>query len=289
MDRPSDHADGLVELVDQRRASDVNVDRIGETDRQFAHLLSARHDDGVVAGGAGVEERDRAEAEEIIRWRSEPSPAAASAALAASARSRRKAAVSNGSSTGTGLAAILAKRSPVARLRFAIAAGKSACWRESIDVELHGGRVPIDVGRGNAWALHLLRGRGNDARGEREARYSESAQHDAPHLAGAVVATSGLDWSIAAEVIPAKTVKKKVPQCCKSAAATLIASRKSVLGALDVGAVRRHDHDLGAGADEGRDHGAHAVRQHGRLVGGGGGLAFDRGLGFHHFQGRLLR
>ena len=124
----------------------MDVDRIGETDRQFAHLLGARHDDGVVAGGAGVEERDRAEAEEIIRWR-EPPLRSRLLHWPLSARSRRKAAVSNGSSTGTGLAAILAKRSPVARLRSAIAAGRSACWRESIDVQLEGGRVPIDLRR----------------------------------------------------------------------------------------------------------------------------------------------
>src|SRR4029079_15352416 len=60
--------------------------------------------------------------------------------------------------------------------------------------QLEDGRAPIDLRRRDAWALHLLPGRGIDARGEREARYSESAQHDAPHLAGAVVATSGLGW-----------------------------------------------------------------------------------------------
>ena len=42
--------------------------------------------------------------------------------------------------------------------------------------------------------LHLLRGHGNDARGEREARYSDPRNMTPTHLAGAVVATSGLDW-----------------------------------------------------------------------------------------------
>src|SRR5262249_15046157 len=62
----------------------------------------------------------------------------------------------------------------------------------------------------------------------------------------------------------------------------------SVLGALDVGAVRRHDHDLRPRADEGRNHGAHAVRQQRGLVGGGGSLPFHRRLGLHHLQGGLL-
>src|SRR5262249_43725307 len=62
----------------------------------------------------------------------------------------------------------------------------------------------------------------------------------------------------------------------------------SVLGALDVGAVRRHDHDLGPRADEGRNHGAHAVRQQRGLVGGRGSLPFHRRLGLHHLQGGLL-
>ena len=47
----------------------MDIDRIGEADRQFAHVLGARHDDGVVAGGAGIEERHRTEAEEVVRRR----------------------------------------------------------------------------------------------------------------------------------------------------------------------------------------------------------------------------
>src|SRR5688572_27914555 len=42
----------------------------------------------------------------------------------------------------------------------------------------------------------------------------------------------------------------------------------SVLGALDVRAIRRHHHDLGSSAHKGRNHGANPVRQHRRLVRG---------------------
>ena len=123
VDRPSDHADRLIKLVDQRRTSDVDIDRLRVADRQFGHLLGARHDHGVVAGGAGIEERDRAEAGEVVLRRSGHLGSRGSAVSAAADRSRRKAAVSKGSSTGTGLAAMLAKRSPVARLSSAIAPG----------------------------------------------------------------------------------------------------------------------------------------------------------------------
>src|ERR1700688_3222051 len=58
----------------------------------------------------------------------------------------------------------------------------------------------------------------------------------------------------------------------------------SILGPFDVAAVGGHHHDLGAGRDEGRHHGAHAVREHRGLIGGGRGLALDRGLGFDHFE-----
>src|SRR5260370_18064758 len=57
-------------------------------------------------------------------------------------------------------------------------------------------RIPIHGGGSNAWALHVLRGRGKNASREREARNSES-QHDAPYLAGAVAATSGRESIIA--------------------------------------------------------------------------------------------
>src|SRR5215813_13794635 len=67
------------------------------------------------------------------------------------------------------------------------------------------------------------------------------------------------------------------------------AAPELVLGAFHVRAVRGHHHDLGADADEGRHHGAHPVRQQRRLVGRGGGLAFDGWLGLHHFEDRLLR
>src|SRR6202035_2833780 len=62
-----------------------------------------------------------------------------------------------------------------------------------------------------------------------------------------------------------------------------------VLRPFDVAAVGGHDHDLGAGRDERRHHGAHAVRECRRLIGGGRRLAFDRGLGFDHFEHRFGR
>jgi hypothetical protein len=49
-----------------------------------------------------------------------------------------------------------------------------------------------------------LRSRSRNATGERNARYAECAQHDAPYLAGAVAATSGYEFSIAAVEIRAK-------------------------------------------------------------------------------------
>src|SRR5215831_9449491 len=65
MDRPSDHAARLVELVNQRGAPDVDVDRIGKANSQFGHLLRAGDDHGVIAARPGIEEWHRVEAEEI--------------------------------------------------------------------------------------------------------------------------------------------------------------------------------------------------------------------------------
>ncbi len=65
--------------------------------------------------------------------------------------------------------------------------------------------------------------------------------------------------------------------------------RASVLGALDVGAVRGHDDDARAGRDVRRHHGAHAVRQHRRLVGRGRGLPLHGRLGLHHLKHGTLR
>src|SRR5207249_7918588 len=65
MDRPSDHASRLVELVNERGASDVDGDRVGKAYSQFAHLLRAGDDYGVIAGRPGIEEWHRVEAEEI--------------------------------------------------------------------------------------------------------------------------------------------------------------------------------------------------------------------------------
>src|SRR5260370_38827655 len=70
MDRPSDHAPRLVELVNERGASDVDVDRIGKAYPQFAHLLRAGDDYGVIAGRPGIEERDSVELAEISVGRS---------------------------------------------------------------------------------------------------------------------------------------------------------------------------------------------------------------------------
>jgi hypothetical protein len=56
----------------------------------------------------------------------------------------------------------------------------------------------------NARALHVLRRRSRNPSRERKARYAESPQHDAPYGAGAIVATSGQDYSIAAVTIRAK-------------------------------------------------------------------------------------
>src|SRR5260370_31900950 len=68
-------------------------------------------------------------------------------------------------------------------------------------------RIPIHGGGSNAWALHVLRGRGKNASRERDARNSES-QHDAPYLAGAVAATSGRESSIAVVDDSAKWVNE---------------------------------------------------------------------------------
>src|SRR5205823_5488881 len=56
----------------------------------------------------------------------------------------------------------------------------------------------------------------------------------------------------------------------------------SVLGALDVFAFLDLDDNARAGADERRYHHAHAVVEHRRLVGRGGGLALHYRVGLHH-------
>ena len=48
---------------------------------------------------------------------------------------------------------------------------------------------------------------------------------------------------------------------------------------LDIGAVGSHDHDPGAGTDEGRHHRTDPVGENRRLIGGGCGLAFDGRFG----------
>src|SRR6202045_1199431 len=63
----------------------------------------------------------------------------------------------------------------------------------------------------------------------------------------------------------------------------------SILGPFDVTAVGGHHHDLGAGRDKGRHHGAHAIGERRGLIGGGRGPALDRGLGFDHFEHRFGR
>src|SRR6202050_1150370 len=73
------------------------------------------------------------------------------------------------------------------------------------------------------------------------------------------------------------TVRASGMNGCSECCAALM-PRRSILAPFDVAAVGRHDHDLGAGRDEGRHHGAHAVREHRGLIGGGRRLALDRGL-----------
>src|SRR5215467_7510863 len=66
-------------------------------------------------------------------------------------------------------------------------------------------------------------------------------------------------------------------------------NRASVLGALHVGAVTGHDHHAGADANVGGYHHAQAIVQDRRLVGGGGRLPLDGGLGLGHLEHHPLR
>ena len=56
------HPHRLVELIEECRAADVDIDRIGKANLQFAHLLRAGDDNRVVARRSGIEERYRVEA-----------------------------------------------------------------------------------------------------------------------------------------------------------------------------------------------------------------------------------
>src|SRR6516225_5802174 len=199
MDRPPDHAPRLVELVNERGASDVDVDRIGKAYPQFAHLLRAGDDYGVIAGRPGMEERHRVEAEEIsVGWRIRVGGGRVGGGTVAHKR-RRIEGQQHGYGAGGDIGEALAGRA--IELRHHLRHDHRFRYVER--VELHSDRVPIDAGGGDARALHVLRGRGHDADGEREARNSES-QHDAPYLAGAVAATSGHESSIAAAADSAK-------------------------------------------------------------------------------------
>jgi hypothetical protein len=181
MDRPSDHAGGLIEFVEECRTSDMDVDRIGKADLQFGHVLRARNDDGVVARRPGIEERHRSEAEQVVSGSSvrrrrfsrsrfgRGGRAVAQKTCCIEGQQHRHRARRDGGKTLPGCA--VEARHPIGR----------RCRLGLVQrVKLHGDRVPVDVGGRNARGLHVLRSRGNDAGGEREARNAESAQHDAP-------------------------------------------------------------------------------------------------------------
>ena len=199
MDRPSDHAARLPQLVNERGAPDVDVDRIGKAKSQFGHVLRAGDDHGVIAGRPGIEERHRVEAEEISVGRRIGVGGGRVGGGAVAHKRRRIEGQQHGYGAGGDIGEALAGRA--IELRHHLRHDHRFRYVER--VELHGDRVPIDVGGGDARALHVLRGRGHDAGGEREARNSES-QHGAPHLAGAVAATSGHESSIAVAADSAK-------------------------------------------------------------------------------------
>src|SRR5262249_42436562 len=187
MDRPAEHARRLVEFIKQRRASDVNVDRIGETDPRFAHLLRAGSDNGVIARRSGIEERHRIKAEEIIVGRCIGARIGGVGCIRRVAQKRRRIERQQYRHRTRGdICKALAGRAVELchQLR-----GDARFWGLE-RAKLDGYRAPTDVGGSKARALHVLRGRGKDASGEREARKSES-QHDAAYLAEAAAATSG--------------------------------------------------------------------------------------------------
>jgi hypothetical protein len=175
MDRPSDHPHRLVELIEERRAANVDIDRIGP-DPQFRHLLRAGDDNGVVARWSGIEERHRVEAEEIgvgrgigtrggrLGW----GPAVVQKHRRIERQQHRHGACGDICEALAGCAV-----EPCHELRH----DDRFSRLERADVGGHG--VPIHAGGGDARALDLLRGRGKHAGGEREARKSDS-QHDAP-------------------------------------------------------------------------------------------------------------
>ena len=64
--RPADHSHRLVELVEQRRAGNLNVDRLGKADAELGHVLRARDEHRVVATGPRLEERRVVKSAEMV-------------------------------------------------------------------------------------------------------------------------------------------------------------------------------------------------------------------------------
>src|SRR5262245_48784083 len=189
-----------------------------------------------------------------------------------------------------GLAAILAKRSLVARLSFAITSGTTTGFgassaSSSTATASQSTRVGAMRGLFMSCAAAVM----TPAASARPAIPNRNMTlHTLPEQS---LRRPGTNQVLPRPpILPSRLTKTIYSVANGSRVRPVPLSQKntSVLGALDVGAVRRHDHDLRPRADEGRDHGAHAVRQQCGLVGGGSGLTFHRRLGFHHFQGGLL-
>ena len=93
-----------------------------------------------------------------------------------------------------------------------------------------------------------------------------------------------------------KKNRQHAPDKTDSSATQCVAPRRKtppatilILCALDVRAIFGHHHDPRTRGDVRRHLGADAVRQHSRLVRGGGGLPLGHRLGFDDLQGRALR
>ena len=195
-DRPSDDARRFGELVGERRAGDVDVDRLGIADAELSHLLRARQHHGVVAARPGIEERRSLEARQVAaggRVRGALGMVAQIGRRIERQQHRHRACRDIGES--------LAGR--------AVEVGDPFCRRggrlERLDrAQFRADRVPVDLGMGNARAFHILRRRRHDAGGEREARDTESPHVTLHTLPERSLRRPGRGQSIVVPASPAK-------------------------------------------------------------------------------------